>query len=603
MNIMRNSDRKRVANHAILPWIFQVAGSSGKIYIGLLLMVQALLGISSVGYAVVFRGLVDEAVAKNRQGFVVWTASLVVLVLVQLALSAVNRFLQEYSRSSVENCFKERLLSCLLDRDYGQVTRIHSGEWMNRLTSDTVVVADGLTQILPGAGGMLVRMAGAVGTLIYLYPAFGYILIPGGLVLIATSYAFRRVLKGMHRKVQEADGDLRVFLQESLSGMLVVRAFAREDTVLVSAGEQMEKHRAMRMRKNHFSNLCNIGFGLIMNGAYVIGGAVGGYGILTGTMTYGTLMAIVQLIGQIQSPFANITGYLPKYYAMLASAERLREVEDFDREESKTLSLQEVQRFYSEKLRAICLKDAGFTYRPLDGENLDMPVVLDGLDLEILRGSYVAFTGPSGCGKSTILRLVAGLIKPTTGTVTVDDKEVTEPSPERGMVFQKPTLFPWLTVEKNIGFSLKMQGKLKGNEDKVKRMIEIIGLENFKDDYPEQLSGGMAQRVALVRSLINEPDILLLDEPLGALDAFTRMNMQDEILKIWSEKQQLAIMVTHDVDEAIYMGTRVIVMEANPGRIVDDIRIEQPYPRKRSSEEFVECRNRILNRLHFGGNS
>ena len=216
-------------------------------------------------------------------------------------------------------------------------------------------------------------------------------------------------------------------------------------------------------------------------------------------------------------------------------------------------------------------------------------------------GEFISLVGPSGCGKSTMLRLVAGLIKPTTGTLTVNGKEIGDPGPDRGMMFQKATLFPWLTVYDNIAFSLKMQGKLKGNEDKVENMIKVIGLEGFRNDYPGQLSGGMAQRVALVRSLINEPPILLLDEPLGALDAFTRMNMQDEILKIWQEKQQLAIMVTHDVDEAIYMGTRVLVMDAHPGRVIADIKIEQPFPRDRSSREFVEYRNAILNKLHFAG--
>lgn len=234
-------------------------------------------------------------------------------------------------------------------------------------------------------------------------------------------------------------------------------------------------------------------------------------------------------------------------------------------------------------------------------ENDEVTNALNEIELTLRSGEFISLVGPSGCGKSTILRLVAGLIQPTTGKVTVDDKEVTEPSPERGMVFQKPTLFPWLTVEKNIGFSLKMQGKLKGNQERVENMLKVIGLESFRDDYPGQLSGGMAQRVALVRSLISEPDILLLDEPLGALDAFTRMNMQDEILKIWQEKEQLAIMVTHDIDEAIYMGTRVIVMDANPGRVVADIKINEGYPRDRSSESFVEYRNEILNRLHFGG--
>ena len=225
---------------------------------------------------------------------------------------------------------------------------------------------------------------------------------------------------------------------------------------------------------------------------------------------------------------------------------------------------------------------------------------LNEIDLTLNSGEFISLVGPSGCGKSTILRLVAGLIVPTKGTVSVDGKEVKEPSPERGMVFQKPTLFPWLTVEKNIAFSLRMQGKLKGNEDKVKRMIDVIGLEAFKDDYPDQLSGGMAQRVALVRSLINEPDILLLDEPLGALDAFTRMNMQDEILKIWYEKQQLAIMVTHDVDEALLLANRILVLGQSPSHIIYDVTIpEEQHPTRDTLFENMEMMKlRMLNGSH-----
>ena len=236
-------------------------------------------------------------------------------------------------------------------------------------------------------------------------------------------------------------------------------------------------------------------------------------------------------------------------------------------------------------------------------ENDQVTHALDQINLQMESGEFISLVGPSGCGKSTVLRLVAGLIQPTLGKVTVNGEEVTGPSPERGMVFQKPTLFPWLTVEKNIAFPLKMQGKLntENGKEKVEHMLNVIGLESFRDDSPGQLSGGMAQRVALVRTLISQPEILLLDEPLGALDAFTRMNMQDEILAMWKERKQLALMVTHDVDEAIYMGTRVIVMDANPGRIIADIKIEEDFPRDRSSENFIAYRNMILNRLHFAG--
>ena len=167
------------------------------------------------------------------------------------------------------------------------------------------------------------------------------------------------------------------------------------------------------------------------------------------------------------------------------------------------------------------------------------------------------------------------------------------------MVFQKPTLFPWLTVEDNVAFSLKMQGKLKEGMEDVQRLIKVIGLEKFKKDYPGQLSGGMAHRVALARAMISKPGILLMDEPLGALDAFTRMNMQNEILDMWQVNKQLVVMVTHDIDEAIHMSSRILVMEAHPGRIREEIKIDMDYPRNRSSSSFVEYRNHILDLLHF----
>ncbi|MDU6877534.1 ABC transporter ATP-binding protein [Clostridium tepidum] len=224
---------------------------------------------------------------------------------------------------------------------------------------------------------------------------------------------------------------------------------------------------------------------------------------------------------------------------------------------------------------------------------------LKDVNIEMQKGEFISLVGTSGCGKSTILRLIAGLITPTTGKITLNGKEITGPGPERGLVFQKATLFPWLTVEKNIRFGLELKNKSKINQEKVNNMIELIGLQDFKDDYPGQLSGGMAQRVSLVRTLINEPEILMLDEPLGALDAFTRMNMQDEIISFWKENKQLTIMVTHDIDEAIYMGTRVIVMEANPGRVKADIPINLEYPRNRSHISFTEYRNKILTMLNY----
>lgn len=227
---------------------------------------------------------------------------------------------------------------------------------------------------------------------------------------------------------------------------------------------------------------------------------------------------------------------------------------------------------------------------------------LSDINLTIHKGEFISIVGPSGCGKSTILRLIAGLIVPTTGEIRLNGEKVEGANPDRGMVFQKPTLFPWLTVKENVSYSLKVQKKLQGEEEEVDRLISKVGLDEFKDSYPHQLSGGMAQRVALIRSMINKPRVFLLDEPLGALDAFTRMSMQDELLGMWRENKQIMVMVTHDVDEAIYMSSKVVVMAPRPGRIQKCIDINLDYPRNRLSNKFVNYRREILEMLDFGKN-
>lgn len=224
---------------------------------------------------------------------------------------------------------------------------------------------------------------------------------------------------------------------------------------------------------------------------------------------------------------------------------------------------------------------------------------LKDINLSIDNNEFVSIVGPSGCGKSTMLRLISGLIKPSLGSLLLDDEKIEDPSSRKGMVFQNPTLFPWLKVEENVGFS----GNLKNGEDidekTIDLMLEKVGLEDFKKSYPKELSGGMAQRVSLIRTMIMKPEVFLLDEPLGSLDAFTRMNMQDEILKLWQEEKNLMIMVTHDVEEAVYMSSKIIIMEPRPGRIKEVVDIDLPYPRNRTSDEFVDYRNKILKTLNY----
>ena len=221
--------------------------------------------------------------------------------------------------------------------------------------------------------------------------------------------------------------------------------------------------------------------------------------------------------------------------------------------------------------------------------------------LSIAPGELVSLIGPSGCGKSTLLRLIAGLDTPDMGELLVGSEPICKPSAERGVVFQDPNLFPWLTVRRNIEAGLVARGVLHEKRSEVSEFIRLVGLEAFADAYPHHLSGGMAQRAALARALINHPKLLLLDEPLGALDAFTRMRMQDEVLRLWENRRTTMLLVTHDIDEAIYMSDRILIMTQRPGRIDREIEITLQRPRDRTSESFLRLRSEILGHLHLAG--
>lgn len=239
--------------------------------------------------------------------------------------------------------------------------------------------------------------------------------------------------------------------------------------------------------------------------------------------------------------------------------------------------------------------------KKFNGRNGEM-VALNGVDMDIHENEFICVVGPSGCGKSTLLNIIGGLETPTEGKVLVDGAEVTGPGPDRGIVFQQYALFPWLTVEKNVQFGLKLQGKSKEEaEELAHKYLKMVDLEGSAKAYPKELSGGMKQRVAIARAYAVNPKVLLMDEPFGALDAQTRTQLQQELLNTWEKEQKTCFFITHDVEEAIILAQRVVIMCARPGRVKEIVDIDIPYPRDQEtkmSPRFLELKNHIWSQVY-----
>ncbi len=533
-----------------MAWLWTVSGAD-KRKILVMSLVQAALGALAVANAWLLQGVIDNAVGKNEQGFWQMCALFVGSIAMQITLRAVYRRLHESCISSLENRFKIRLFSTLLDRDYARVQAVHSGEWMNRLTSDTSVVAGGITSILPELCGMSVKLVGALCSLLYMLPVAAWVILPGGAVLILLTWAFRKRSKMLHKSVQEADGRMRSFMTERLGAMLVLRVFGREEATAAEGMQKMGEHRSARMIRNAFSNLCNVGFAVAMNGVYLLGAVFCGYGILTGTMSYGTFTAVLQLVGQVQSPFANISGFLPRFYSALASAERLMEAEEYPQDHPDgTISEREALELYEKDLDAIVLEDVSFTYP--DGE--DIPAVLKNLNLTVRKGEYVAFTGHSGCGKSTVLKLLLSLYPLDGGRILLQTGQESTllTSRYRGLFAYVPQGNQLLsgTVREIVAFGDR---EAMADEARLRQALEAAcalefvqqlenGMDTLLGERGAGLSEGQLQRLALARAICSRRPILLLDEATSALDDAT----EAAVLKnLRAMENKTVIVVTH----------------------------------------------------------
>ena len=521
-------------------------------YFFILIVVQILQGLSSVVFALLLRSVIDSAIAHDKTLLIRNISLFISLILLQIILSSLIRYYNELSKASLENASKSRLFKQILNRDYSYISSVHSAEWMNRLTSDTIVVSTGLTEIVPGILGMMAKLIGALIMIIFLEPRFIYVLLIGGVLMICLTTIFRNKLREFHKNMQEKDGDVRIFLQEHLHSLMIVKVFTKEEDVYDDSIKTMEEHKESRMEKTRFSNICNIGFSLMMNGAYVLAAIYSVIGIYKGTVSYGTLMALLQLVNQIQTPFANITSYIPKYYAMLASAERLIDVEKVNIDTYDVCD--------NNSFDYIELKNVDFLY--------DREEVLEDFNFKLNKGETVAFVGPSGCGKSTVLKILLSLYPISDGNkiICIDGNTYELTSSYRKLFSYVPQGNQLMsgTIKDVVCFSNDF------DENKVWQALDIACASEFVRKLPDGLdtvlkeqgtgiSEGQMQRLAITRAIYSNREILLLDEATSALDVNTEKEVLNNLKNI---KDMSVIIVTHRL-EALSICNRIIEFKVN----------------------------------------
>ena len=529
-------------NNSALNWIVK---SSKKEFGALVLLVigNALYSACGVSMAVFAKYIVDSAVRGDRDGLLKYALILLAVIAAQIALRLGCKALEVRISGKLEMKYKSELFSQILKKDYLKISEFHSGELMTRLTSDVNVVSQAVTTIVPSLAAMLTRLVCAFAVLFHLDRKFALLFLVAGVALFVFTRIFRGSIKKLHRSVQETDGEVRSFMQEAIESLLVVKIFGVASKIRKNAdGLQQENYKA-KIRKNRWSIFANLGFSAAFSLGYLFGLVWGGLKLCAGTISFGTLTAIIQLIGQVQTPFTGLSGIVPQYYSMLSSAERIIEIENMQQSKAVNSPDVDTKKLY-DGLDCIRFDGVSFSY--------DRDTVLENGSFDIKKNDFIMISGISGIGKSTLFKLLVGVLPVDEGKISI----ISGGSEYAVDKYTRP-LFAYVP-QGNMLFSGTIRDNLRfvndtATDDEIMKAAAVSCADEFIKELPDGLdtvllenghglSEGQVQRLAIARAVLTGAPILLLDEATSALDEATEKKLLENIRGL---NEKTCIIISH----------------------------------------------------------
>lgn len=509
-----------------------------------MILSNGLFAACSILFALASRGIIDGAAAGDKNALIRQSLWLLAVIMLQFMMRILSRSLEIRIQGKLELNYRRNIIGKLLTKDYAHTIKHHSGELMNRLTGDVSIVTEGSATILPELTALFTRLFGAISVLYVFDPAFTLVFIASGVLLLLTTKLFRGRLKHLHKSMQEKDGVVRSFMQELLENLVVIKTFGAEREMESKTAGLGQEHYKAKIRKNTVTILANSGFYFVFSIGYLYALIWGAFGLMAATVSFGTLTAVLQLVGQVQIPFAGLSGFIPKLYGVIASAERLIELENLPDETDRNKGELHAAAVYS-AMQRIRLEDVSFRY--------DRELVLHHTELTIEKGDFAVIAGRSGIGKSTLIMLMLGIFTPVNGNIGIEldtDERIPVDKHTRKLFAYVPqnNLLLSGSIRENIAFI-----NANASDERIMAAADIScaaeficalphGLDTVIGEKGLGLSQGQAQRLAIARAIACDAPILLLDEATSALDEATEKKLLHNIRQM---TDKTCIIISH----------------------------------------------------------